>query len=81
MKKRFLKIRLTQYKERLERLEKEAILEMTKDNGTASAETREKPQQEQSHMLVKMLDKANTTKSICKSQYNKGQYGEIETIQ
>ena len=51
---------VTQYKERLERLEKEAILEMTKDNGTASAEHSEKPQQ--SHMLVKMLDKANTTK-------------------
>lgn len=53
---------VTQYKERLERLEKEAILEMTKDNGTASAEHSENNNKKQSHMLVKMLDKANTTK-------------------
>ena len=68
---------VTQYKERLERLEKEAILEMTKDNGTASAEHSEKPQQETKPYASKNAGQSKYNKGqYSKSQYNKGQYGE-----
>ena len=68
---------VTQYKERLERLEKEAILEMTKDNGTASAEHSEKPQQETKQYANKTAGQSKYNKGqYSKSQYNKGQYGE-----
>ena len=68
---------VTQYKERLERLEKEAILEMTKDNGTASAEHSEKPQQETKQYANKTAGQSKYNKGqYNKSQYNKGQYGE-----
>lgn len=68
---------VTQYKERLERLEKEAILEMTKDNGTASAEHSAKPQQETKPYASKNAGQSKYNKGqYSKSQYNKGQYGE-----
>ena len=68
---------VTQYKERLERLEKEAILEMTKDNGTASAEHSEKQQQETKPYASKNAGQSKYNKGqYSKSQYNKGQYGE-----
>ena len=62
---------VTQYKERLEKLEKETILEMTKENSQAGSEHKQTQKQETKQYANKNAGQSKYNKG----QYNKGQYG------